>query len=163
MCPVPRAGYREPLDAPVVPLLRLKATACHESLIDAARHAALMIYMHFPWGHQSSGSRRGSCPLRAGRHWDMHLLRTSGDCGAPAWAQPLSSPPGTGECPDPGHSRTQQVPPATLPGQLLPQPSSSWPGLSACSLCVQSSAGQEPQVALWERTLWGQDKRAGAP
>lgn len=123
MCPVPRAGYREPLDAPVVPLLRLKVTACHESLIGcAARHAALMIYMHFPWGHQSSGSRRRKLSPE-GRGDTGHASPQDKGLRSPGLGSALSSPPGTGEA----QTLTQCGPSRfllpLLPGQR-PQPSS---------------------------------------
>ena len=141
-----------PLDAPVVPFLRLKVTACHESLIGrATRHPALMIYVHFLRGHQSSGSRRrtlspeGRCDTGPASPQDKGLR-------SPDLGSGFSSPPGTGEA----QTLTQCGPSSfllpVLPGQH-PTLAPSWPGLSACSLCVQSSAGQEPPGSTFGKEL----------
>lgn len=72
----------------MLPFLALKVMACHESLIGSAtRHPPLMIYEHFLWGHQSSGSRRRKLSTRARCDAGHHLPWDKGLWG-PSWARP---------------------------------------------------------------------------
>ena len=117
----------------------------------ATRHPALMIYVHFLQGHQSSGSRRrklspeGRCDTGPASPQDKGLR-------SPDLGSGFGSPPGTGEA----RTLTQCGPSSfllpVLPGQC-PTLAPSWPGLSACSLCVQSSAGQEPPGSTFGKEL----------
>ena len=126
-----------PLDAPVVPLLRLKVRACHESLIGrAARRPAFVIYVHFLRGHRSSGSRKRKLSPE-GRCDTGHASPQDKGLRSPELGSALSSPPGTGEA----RTLTQCEPSSfllpVLPGQH-PHPSSlmAW-AVTLFSLCPE--------------------------